>query len=973
MRARRRPRPAPRAAARRPARHRPRADERAPPRLRRPAVRADVRRPATSPSSGSSKALPPALACAAPGWRALVLVKPQFEAGPATSARAASSATRRCSARVARTRSPRAFRPGAGASLGVADSGLRARRETASSSSTSSTTAESVGRPPHRAPVTRAAVVDPRPAGRRSGARMDVLERAAARGRRRARRPRRRRTPTSRSPSAATGRCSARSDARLGHEIPVFGVNFGRVGFLTSIAGDELETRRRARLRRRVPGRRARDARRAASTARRRTGGQRRRRRRARALGRDGRAGAGRSAARTSAIQPCDGMICATPSGSTAYNLSNGGPVIMWGLDAMAITFVAPHSLAARPLVVPRGLELRDRRTRRADVRRRRARRRPRVGELGPRASLDVGLGERPSLLALLPEVTFFRRLQRRLPLSAALASASRTSSSSARPSSRFGPGLNAVTGETGAGKTILAQAIGLLLGAQGRRRLRRARARPRPTSRPSSTSPDGLLDDAELEALAELTPGGRGRRSSRPGGSSPTGAPAPTPGAAASPREELAALVERLLAMSGQFEQRRLARPAYQLDLLDAFAGDEQLRRRAELRAGLARAHGRPAARATSSRAARLAGRERPGRARGARRPHRAASSRATRSAFAPSASGFGTRPSSPRPRPRRPRRVAPEATRRRRRAGRSRPARALASGRAARARARRGRARSCATPSSRLREAASDAARVPRLARGRARPARGGRGRARADRRREAPLRRRDLRRAPRAGRAGAQTELDGRRGRGGPGRDARSAALAEAESRRGLARASSRGRAPCAAAPFADEVAAALGGLAMGGGEFRVDARRARRPAPTGRDEVAFLIRPNAGLPFAPVAETASGGELSRIALALRTVAHAGAGEPTIVFDEIDAGIGGETAHAVAEALRTPRRARPGRHDHAPPADRERRRRALPGREGAGRPDAHAHRAPRRRRAPRGARAHARRRRVPRHPRE
>jgi DNA repair protein RecN (Recombination protein N) len=77
-------------------------------------------------------------------------------------------------------------------------------------------------------------------------------------------------------------------------------------------------------------------------------------------------------------------------------------------------------------------------------------------------------------------------------------------------------------------------------------------------------------------------------------------------------------------------------------------------------------------------------------------------------------------------------------------------------------------------------------------------------------------------------------------------------------------------------------------------------------AREPGVTGRDGVSFLIRPNAGLPFAPAAETASGGELSRIALALRAVAHAGAGEPTIVFDEIDAGIGGQTAHAVADAL-------------------------------------------------------------------
>jgi DNA repair protein RecN (Recombination protein N) len=105
--------------------------------------------------------------------------------------------------------------------------------------------------------------------------------------------------------------------------------------------------------------------------------------------------------------------------------------------------------------------------------------------------------------------------------------------------------------------------------------------------------------------------------------------------------------------------------------------------------------------------------------------------------------------------------------------------------------------------------------------------------------------------------------------------------------------------------AAESFAEAVAAELQGLGMGDGEFRVELSE-REPAQTGRDDVAFLIRPNPGLPFAPVAETASGGELSRIALALRTVAHAGGGEPTILFDEIDAGIGGQTAHAVAEAL-------------------------------------------------------------------
>ncbi|MET0563759.1 MAG: DNA repair protein RecN, partial [Gaiellaceae bacterium] len=102
--------------------------------------------------------------------------------------------------------------------------------------------------------------------------------------------------------------------------------------------------------------------------------------------------------------------------------------------------------------------------------------------------------------------------------------------------------------------------------------------------------------------------------------------------------------------------------------------------------------------------------------------------------------------------------------------------------------------------------------------------------------------------------------------------------------------------------AAEPFAAAVAEELQGIGLGDGEFRVELRE-RDPGPTGADEAAFLIRPNAGLPFAPAAETASGGELSRIALAIAAV---GGGE-TMVFDEIDAGIGGHTAHAVGETLR------------------------------------------------------------------
>jgi DNA repair protein RecN (Recombination protein N) len=98
-----------------------------------------------------------------------------------------------------------------------------------------------------------------------------------------------------------------------------------------------------------------------------------------------------------------------------------------------------------------------------------------------------------------------------------------------------------------------------------------------------------------------------------------------------------------------------------------------------------------------------------------------------------------------------------------------------------------------------------------------------------------------------------------------------------------------------------PFAEAVAAELRGMGMGEGEFQVELRE-REPGVTGVDEAVFLIRPNPGLSFAPVAETASGGELSRVALAIAAV---GGGE-TMVFDEIDAGIGGTTAHGVAETL-------------------------------------------------------------------
>jgi NAD+ kinase len=51
----------------------------------------------------------------------------------------------------------------------------------------------------------------------------------------------------------------------------------------------------------------------------------------------------------------CDGLVVATPAGSTGYNLANGGPVMAWGVEGMVVSFIAPHSLTARALVVAPG------------------------------------------------------------------------------------------------------------------------------------------------------------------------------------------------------------------------------------------------------------------------------------------------------------------------------------------------------------------------------------------------------------------------------------------------------------------------------------------------------------------------------------------------------------------------------------------------------------------------------------------
>jgi DNA repair protein RecN (Recombination protein N) len=73
------------------------------------------------------------------------------------------------------------------------------------------------------------------------------------------------------------------------------------------------------------------------------------------------------------------------------------------------------------------------------------------------------------------------------------------------------------------------------------------------------------------------------------------------------------------------------------------------------------------------------------------------------------------------------------------------------------------------------------------------------------------------------------------------------------------------------------------------------------------PRGADRAEILLAANPGLPAGPLSQVASGGELSRIALALRVAARASGGPGTLLLDEVDAGVGGRTAHAVGERLR------------------------------------------------------------------
>ena len=455
-------------------------------------------------------------------------------------------------------------------------------------------------------------------------------------------------------------------------------------------------------------------------------------------------------------------------------------------------------------------------------------------------------------------------------------------------------PGLNAITGETGAGKTILAQALGLMLGAKGDDAYVGAAG--------EEAYIEAELDlPEELEELAELRPVDEDALvvSRRVFADGRTRAYAWGRAAA---REDVAAAVERVVAMSGQFEQRRLARPSYQLEVLDRFCGEEQLSRRAAARTAwreLQAAHRRhDELRANAALAeARLAelhalvgdtdgmepGEEEQLRAERERHRHVAELASAAADAAAALAPDDGEgatglvalaeRSVAPLER------LAPELQR----AGDE-----------------------LRDVELRLRETASDLhaflasleAQTGPTSSGRLEQLEGELDRIAETRRRfrcatyEELLARREEARAELAALEDGSDPVD-----------VAARELAEGEARVQALTLELRAERNAAAPAFAAAVAAELRGVGMGEGEFVCELRERGEPGSTGADEAVFLVRPNAGLPFAPVAETASGGELSRIALAIAAVA----GGDTLVFDEIDAGIGGETAHAVGGLLR------------------------------------------------------------------
>ena len=101
------------------------------------------------------------------------------------------------------------------------------------------------------------------------------------------------------------------------------------------------------------------------------------------------------------------------------------------------------------------------------------------------------------------------------------------------------------------------------------------------------------------------------------------------------------------------------------------------------------------------------------------------------------------------------------------------------------------------------------------------------------------------------------------------------------------------------------FAAEIVANLSDLAMDKTRFEISMEPIE-PGPKGAERIEFLIAPNPGEPLKPLSKIASGGEISRVMLAIKSAMAKREPLPTMVFDEIDVGVGGRTAFVVADKL-------------------------------------------------------------------
>jgi len=465
----------------------------------------------------------------------------------------------------------------------------------------------------------------------------------------------------------------------------------------------------------------------------------------------------------------------------------------------------------------------------------------------------------------------------------------------------RLGEGLNAITGETGAGKTVLAHSLDLLMGGKARAQIVRPGA-PEAWVEGVFDLPEGLLEEPELAELAERLPEGSeevvlGRRVSAGGRTS-----AFVAGRAAT-AADLKLLGGRLLAFFGQHEHRRLTISSAQLEILDGFAGPEHL----EVRRDYREAH-----RECGRLAAELADlREREGSRERDLDLYRYELSEIEEVA----------------PEPEERDELGAQRERLRHAEGLREAAVIAHTGLAGADADGGGAAAVLAQAEAALQGAAGLDGRLDAIAertaalavelddvaselRSYAEGAEADPAALQAVEERLDAIDRLERKHGGSVESVLAHAERcrqEIARLEGAVERSAEAeAALTEAEARRAeLGERLSAGR-EVAAAPLEARVAEELERLAMAGASLKV----VLEPHPdgygaAGRETVELRVAPNPGIEAAPLRDAASGGELSRVMLALSGLGEA-ASAGTMVFDEIDAGVGGKTARVVGERL-------------------------------------------------------------------